>query len=608
MRLVPALLAAAGLGAQTGIITTIAGTGERGYFGDGGPAISARLALVNVQNACDPAQFEQTVHLAVDPTGNVYLPDSDNQRIRRITPQGIISTIAGSGERPATNNRCEPAGPVADGPATGARFYNPGDVVLHPNGSLIILDQQNNRIRQWSGDQVTTIVGSGLHQFYTNDNPVLSTGLDWPGAGAFGGGLFHFAELHSNRVARVTPEGRLATVAGSGIPGFAGDNGPATAARLRNPAGIAFDAAGNLYIADQGNHRIRRVTPQGVITTFAGTGNPGFNGDDRPAVAADLNLPTDVKVDVNNNVYIADMGNHRIRRVAPDGTITTVAGNGRAGFSGDGGPATDAMLNMPAGIALDASRDLYIVDWQNYRIRKVTLTARPSISPGGVVNGASFAPAPIPVAPGSIISIFGVNLAATTAAASEIPLPTELAGTSVRINGEAAPIFFVSPGQINAQLPFEVAPGPASAVVRTPAGESAAQTFNVDAKAVGIFQFPGTNRAVALNQDGSVNGPENPESRGNILVVFLTGQGPVSPPVATGRAAPAAPLSFASLSATASIGRAAADVKFLGLTPGFVGLAQANIEIPAGAATGTDVVVFISVDGQAGNTATVSIR
>jgi adhesin/invasin len=144
--------------------------------------------------------------------------------------------------------------------------------------------------------------------------------------------------------------------------------------------------------------------------------------------------------------------------------------------------------------------------------------------------------------------------------------------------------------------------------VRHAAGESAPEPFNVAVNAVGIFQFPGTNRAVALNQNGSVNGPDNPEARGNVIVVFLTGQGPISPPVPTGRAAAADPLSSASLRATANIGRAAADVKFLGLTPGFVGLAQANIEVPAGAAAGSEVVMFISVDGQAGNTATVSIR
>ena len=599
MRFLLALLTASLLSAQTGIITTIVGTGQRGFDGDGGPATQARIALANLQNECDPAQFEQLSHLVVDASGAVWFTDSANHRIRRISREGVITTVAGAGQRPDINSRCEPTGPIGDnGPASQARLYTPSDIVLHPNGNFLIVDEQNNRIRQVTpAGQISSIVGTGLHQFYA---PVSATssGMDWPAAAVLDPqGLLVFAELHSNRVARVGGNGVLVTVAGSGIPGFAGDDGPATAARLRNPTGLAYDAAGNLYIADQGNHRIRRVTPQGGISTFAGDGTPNV-----------LNLPTDLDIDSQGNVYVADLGNHRIARIAPNGTITTVAGNGRAGFSGDGGAATDASLNSPSGIALDSSGSLYIIDWQNYRLRKVIFTSRPAISAGGVVNGASFAPSPVPVSPGSIISIFGVNLAPSTALASAVPLPTELAGASVRINGIPAPLFFVSSGQINAQLPFEVPTGAATAIVRHAAGESAPETFNVATAAVGIFQFPATNRAVVLNQDGTVNAPDNPESRGRIIVVFLTGQGPLSPTVPTGQAAPSSPLSLASLRATANIGRAAADVKFLGLTPGFVGLAQANIEVPAAAATGNEVVMFVSVDGQAGNTATVSIR
>jgi uncharacterized protein (TIGR03437 family) len=567
--------------AQTGILTTIAGTGERGYSGDGGPALQARLAFANLQNECDPSQFEQLAHLVVGPDRAVWFTDSANHRVRRISREGIITTFAGSGQRPDINPQtCVAAGPVGDnGPAAQARLYAPADLVLSPDGGVFVVDQQNNRIRYVDpSGQITTRVGSGLHQFYANGVPATSSGLDWPSAAVLDPqGRLVFAELHSNRVGRVNADGRLATIAGDGLPGFSGDGGPATSARLRNPTGLAYDAAGNLYIADQGNHRIRRVTPDGRISTVGG----------------DLNLPTDVEVDARGNLYIADMGNHRIRRLSPDGLLTTVAGTA---------------LNSPAAVAVDTSGDLYILDWQNYRIRKVSFSSRPAISAGGIVNGASFAPAPIPVAPGSIISVFGVNLAPATAAATAVPLPLELAGASVRINGLASPLFFVSPGQINAQVPFETPPGAATAVVRTASGESAPETFNVASSAVGIFQSPHTNRAVALNQNGSVNSPDNPEARGNILVVFLTGQGAVNPPLATGQAAPASPLSVASLRASASIGRVNAEVKFLGLTPGFVGLAQANIEIPASAPTGLEVVMFVSVDGQAGNTATVAIR
>jgi len=599
----------------TGIITTLAGATPaggapvRGFGGDGGPGTSALLALANLQNDCgDPTRFEQTTHLAVDRSGNVYFADSNNQRIRRTTPQGTISTVAGNGERPPMNARCEPTGGGAaigeGGPAAAARF-----VVVHPNGSLIVADQQNNRIRQFTpGGNITTIVGSGLHSFYAPGVPATTSGMDWPGSVAVdANGVLYFAEIHSHRVARVGADGRIVTIAGTGFAGFNGDNRPGPTAQLSNPAGIAVDAAGNLYIADQGNHRVRRVSPDGVITTIAGTGQAGFSGDEGRAEAAMLNQPTDVEVDGNNYVYLADMGNHRVRRISA-GIITTVAGDGRSGRGPDNVAATASSLNFPAGGAVDASGDLYIVDWQNYLIRKVSFSGRPLISAGGVVNGASFAPAPIPVASGSILSIFGANLAAAVASAAEVPLPTELAGTTVRINGVPAPLFFVSPGQINVQLPFEIAAGTATAVASTSGGSSAAESFNVAQTAPGVFQFSGTNRAVVLNQDGSVNTPDNPEARGRIIVAFLTGQGPVSPRVPSGQAAAADPLSRATQAASARIGGAAAQVVFLGLTPSFVGLCQANIEVPMSSTTGTEVPMFITVGGQSSNTATVSIR
>jgi uncharacterized protein (TIGR03437 family) len=233
-------------------------------------------------------------------------------------------------------------------------------------------------------------------------------------------------------------------------------------------------------------------------------------------------------------------------------------------------------------------------------------SSAPAITTGGIVNGASFAKAP--VASGSIISIFGVNLSASTTQASTIPLPTQLGGTTVKVNGTPIPLFFVSPGQINAQLPFEVQAGTATAVVTTSSGDSQSATFNVASSAVGIFQFSGSNRAIALNQNGSLNGPDNPEQRGNVVVLFLTGQGPVTPPVPTGRAAPSDTLSPASLPVAATIGGSTATVLFLGLTPGLVGLAQANIQIPADVTPGNNVAVAITVGGQAGNTVTISVK
>ena len=607
----------------TGVITTLAGTTStdsapaRGYSGDNGPGTNALLAPADVKNACDSRQptYEQTVHLVVD-SGNVYFTDSANQRIRKISAQGIISTIAGTGDKPAVGappaceNTSGASGIGDGGPALAARLYYPGDIAVAPNGNIIIVDQQDNRLRQInSSGQISTIIGSGLHNLYVPSAPPTVSPLDWPSAIAIdSNGVIYFAELHSSRVAKLA-NGVLVTVAGAGIPGFSGDGGKATSARLSsNVTGIALDANNNLYIADELNHRVRKVTPDGVINTIAGNGTAGFSGDGGPASDAMLNMPADVKVDKQGNVYIADMLNHRIRRIDASGKITTVAGDGRQGRGPDNVPAAASSLNTPASVALDSVGDLYIADWQNFLIRKVSFSNRPLITPGAIVNAASFAPAPIPVAPGSIVSLFGVNLAADTVGASSVPLPTSLAGVSVRINGTPAPLFFVSPNQINAQVPYETSLGQAAVTVTTGTGTSTAETLNVAPSAVGIFQYSGTTRAVVLNQDGTPNGPENPESRGRVLVVYLTGQGAVDPPVPTGQAAPTDSLSYVRAPSSSSVGGADATVLFLGLAPTFVGVTQANIQIPSGAPVGSSVSLVISVAGQGSNTTTVSIK
>src|SRR5688572_3610830 len=245
-------LVTASLSAQ-GVI--VAGrSGQRGYDGDDKPATSALLSLANVQNGCnDPTRFEQTSHISFDARGNLYLADSDNHRIRRIDTSGVITTVAGTGEVPAINSRCEPTGAVVDGPALSTRLFGPSDVVVHPNGNLIIADQQNNRIRQVTPDgRISTIVGSGTHNLYAPNIPATSSPMDWPSAVALdANGTLYFAELHSNRVGKIV-DGRIVTVAGTGFPGYNGDGMSANAATLSKPAGIAIDPNGNLLIADTG--------------------------------------------------------------------------------------------------------------------------------------------------------------------------------------------------------------------------------------------------------------------------------------------------------------------------------------------------------------------
>jgi uncharacterized protein (TIGR03437 family) len=617
LRLVTGLLVGLpGAFGQTGLITTIAGKTPpggiplRGYSGDGGPGTEALLALANLRNTCTPDQFEQLVQLTVDAAGNVYFPDSDNQRIRMIDPNGVIRTVAGTGEKPVTDSLCNPTAPIADGGGPLlAKFFNPAAVTLGPAGELTIVDQQNNRIRQVKNNIINTIVGSGGHNFFAPNVPATLSPMDWPGSALYGPDkLLYFAELHGNRVARIDRTNNIITVAGTGFPGFDGDNKPATSAQLRSPAGIAIDSLGNLYIADQGNHRVRKVTPAGIISTVAGNGTAGFSGDGGSATAASLNRPMSVAVDSQGNLYIADTLNNRIRRVDAAGIITTFAGTGAIGRGPDNVVATSSSLYYPAGVAVDSSgTNVYIVDWQNYLIRKVTIASQPAVG-GPILNAASFAPHPVPVAPGALISIFGANLTPEAPAVAGSPFPTKLAGATVSVNGSPIPLYYVSATQINAQLPYGLAEGSATLTVASSSGSSTAQPLNIGNASPGIFTYGGTSRAVAANQNGSLNGPDAPEQRGNIVVFYLTGQGPVDPPVAEGQPAPLDKLSYATLQASASIGGKDAEIVFLGLAPGFAGLAQANIRIAPDAQTGDAAVVFITIGGQTSNTATISVR
>ena len=362
---------------------------------------------------------------------------------------------------------------------------------------------------------------------------------------------------------------------------------------LNKPAGIAIDRDGNVLIADTGNHRIRKATPSGTLTTIAG-GQPGFCGDNGPAANACFDTPMDVKADARGNIYIADTGNHRVRRIDPAGIISTIAGTGQPGRGPDNVAGTSSALNNPSALAIDARNDLYIIDWQNYLIRKVTFAA---ISEGGIVEGAGFSGVP---SPGGIFSVFGAGLAAATAAANGAPLPTQLAGVALEVNGTAVPLYLVSPGQINAQLPYEAAPGPATAAIVTSAGRGPPASFVIAPAAPGVF--------VTLNQDNAVNTGGNPESRGRVLICYVTGLGTVSPRVPTGQSAPLDVLSFADARVNVTVAGVPAQVLFAGLAPGFVGLGQINVVVPQKAAAGDAVPLVIEINGQKSQKSTVSIR
>ncbi|MFZ4811864.1 MAG: NHL repeat-containing protein, partial [Ilumatobacteraceae bacterium] len=263
------------------------------------------------------------------------------------------------------------------GPATGAQLRNPSGVAVDAAGNVYIADYSNDRVRKvTTGGTITTIAGTGVRGFSGDGGPATSADINLPfGVVVDATGNVFFT---TNRwVRKVSTDGTISTVAGGGSS--LGDGGPATNAQLTNVTGLAIDAAGNIFIADTNpNNRVRKVSTGGTITTIAGTGVLGFSGDGGPATSAQLDRPFGVAVDATGNVYIALFGSHRVRKVATDGTITTVAGTGALGFSGDGGPASNAQLSGPQGVAVDPAGNLYIADTANMRIRKVLLAAPPS--------------------------------------------------------------------------------------------------------------------------------------------------------------------------------------------------------------------------------------
>jgi sugar lactone lactonase YvrE len=279
------------------VISTVAGTGAQGFSGDGGAATSAQL--------------DSPYGVAVDGSGNLFIADLSNSRVRKVVlSTGVISTVAGTGAPGLSGD---------GGAATSAQLSSPYGVAVDGSGNLFIADRGNSRVRK-----------------------VLSTGV-------------------------------ISTVAGTWPAGFSGDGGAATSAQLKYPEGVAVDGSGNLFIGDPVNHRVRKVAlSTGVISTVAGTGAQGFSGDGGAATSAQLNYPNGVAVDGSGNLFIADYGNDRVRKVVlSTGVISTVAGTGAFGFSGDGGAAVSAQLSAPSGVAVDGNGNLFIADRHNQRVRKV---------------------------------------------------------------------------------------------------------------------------------------------------------------------------------------------------------------------------------------------
>ncbi|MBK9166861.1 MAG: hypothetical protein IPM24_05280 [Bryobacterales bacterium] len=606
---------------------------QTGFGGDGGPAAEARVSGL--------------AGVAVDSEGAVLLTDSGNHRVRRIAPDGVITTIAGSTYL------------AGDGaPASEASLLDPVDVAADARGNVYIAEHGARVIRRVAPDgTIRVVAGNGESGTLVPGRPALETPLSNLNGIATGReGRVYFCDATARRIYRIV-DGTVELVAGSGGSGQAGDGGPATQAQFIRPGPLALDADGNLYIADTFGYRIRKVDVNGIITTVAGTGVSGGSGDGGPAAEAQISGVSNLFFDAAGNLVLADNHSLKVRQIAPDGTITTIAtlnGNisgaayeqngdvlmanpnsqylaaarpdgsegraissGNAGFAGDGGPVRSARFGGIGRMSAAPDGRVFIVDGANQRIR--VLLPVPTIAPNAILNSADFKPA---AAPGSILSAFGFNLANGTASATATPVPAELAGATSSITDSAgtvhpAPTFFARPTQRNFHVPETAAPGEATLTIANQFGQSGSATFVITPIAPALYTFPGTGSGVAaavaerIGSDGSRNpvplarfnqetaqweavpmslGPE-----GDAVYLTLFGTG------IRGRSGLAG--------VTVTLGGQNVPVLYAGEQGEFLGLDQVNAgPIPRSLAGAGEVPLQLTVDGTAANAILLAVQ
>ncbi len=591
-------------------ITTVAGTGaSSGFSGDGGPATDAQLS--------------SPTGVAIDGAGTLYIADQVNNRIREVTKGGIISTQAGNSATGAFSGD--------GGLGTAADLNLPLGVVVDSSGNFYIADSQNDVVRKVTpADAISTFAGEyGLGFAFTGDGGVATAAaFDEPGALALdNAGNMYVVDVVNNRIRKINISSNIiTTIAGSNGKGYSGDGGLATIANLNRPLGVAVDSSGAVYIADSENNRIRKVVGS-TITTVVGTGTPSFSGDGGAATKATLNNPSGVAVDAAGNLYIADTNNGRIR-VVINGTIYTIAGNGRLGlFAGDGGLATNASLSFPYGLTVDSKGNIFVADTQNHVIRELTgslsaVAAPPVILSGGVISASQFGGFPS-TTPGSWIEIYGANLSSGTRswATSDFNgtnAPTSLNNTSVSIGGQAAFIDYVSPGQVNALVPSNVTAGPQSLTVTTGGGTTLSYVITVNPNPPEVYAPPafyinGNQYAAALLSDGktyvlppgTIPGVTSRQAKpGETITIYGIGFGP-SDPAGSTTPIPAGQIVQQSNAITTPLtvlfGNTPAMTTYAGLAPGLVGLYQLNVVVPSSIQNSDLEPLSFTLGGSAGS-------
>jgi uncharacterized protein (TIGR03437 family) len=557
--------------------------------------------------------MQQLRGVAVDSSGNLYIADTGDSVIRKVSPNGTITTVAGAVESISTGGAVKGgAGYSGDGgPATGAQLDFPGAVAVDAAGNLYIADTLNNRIRKVAtSGTITTIAGTGtLASFGTpaaslgDGGPAVNAELGLPsGVAVDAAGNVYIADSFTSRVRKIATNGTITTVAGSGMcctypPG---DGGPATSAEIVTPDGVAVDSVGNLYIADYARNVIRKVSPAGIISTVAGTGAGSYFGDGGPATSAGLYEPWGIAVDSSGNLYIADSGDQRIREVLTNGTIISIAGNSDVGYSGDRGQATNAELNAPTDVAVSATGGVYVADSMNNVIRLLTPPAGSQAPAVTLVQNAEGGSATI--APNSWVAIKGSNLA--PAGDSRIwqgsdfvnnQMPTQLDGVGVTMNGENAYVYYISPAQVNVLTPPDLAVGPVQVKVTT--GGVTSASFNAQAQeySPSFFILGAGPYVVGTHANGALLGPTSlypglttPAAPGEVVILYANGFGPTMPPIAAGSETQSGSLTILPV---IQIGGITATVQFAGLVS--PGLYQFNVIVPSSATAGDNPVTAL---------------
>ncbi|MBK5292535.1 MAG: hypothetical protein JJE04_12775 [Acidobacteriia bacterium] len=531
-------------------------------------------------------------------------------------PEYTISTVAGTGT----------AGTEGDsGQALAAQLNFPMGVAVDGTGNLLIADQINGRIRKVTPEgAISTVAGKLTRGFSGDGAAATSAELNNPTAVSFdASGNMFIADTRNHVIRKVVTGGTISKFAGTGVPGaLSVENAVAieesletpigvavdragivyfadtrnnrirkvatdgkistfldSGAGLNFPQGLAFDPAGNLYVSDSHNHRVLKVTPGASVTVVAGNGLPGYSGDGGLATETMLNYPMGVAVDASGNLFIADSVNGRIRVVLENGRIATVAGDGSFGGGGDGGPALQAQFGFPHGIALGPLGRLYIADTQNNRIRLLTRVAEagpaglPSIKEGGVVSSASFGGSSA-IAPGSWIEVYGTGLGSSSET------------TRLTIGGKAAELAYVSPNQVNARVPMDAALGRQQLVAATELGSSAPYEVTLQAPqpellAPASFKVDGRQYVAAVLSDGAYALPagalshaSRPARHGETITLIGAGFG-----------AEAGSLQL-------FIGDKQAEVAYAGEAPGSPGLLQLDVVVPEMASRGSLPLTF----------------